>query len=184
MALSKKAQEVVDYMTAEREKFIATANGLSDTQINFKSAEDQWSIRDIFHHIWMVEGLTAKLMANLLQQAVEKQLPADPDPEASMLNSLEAHAESWNRKFQAPERVVPLEAVSLTESIAKMGETRTAILAPLDELCRYDVSSLLYPHPALGPINVYQWLVLMGAHEARHGKQIERIKADALYPAN
>jgi hypothetical protein len=184
MALTKKAQEVVDYMTSEREKFLATADGLSQAQLNFKPAADQWSIREIFHHIWMVEGLTARLMANLLKQAVENNLPQDADPEASVVASLEAHAETLKAKFQAPERVVPIDALALEESIVKMGETRARILAPLDELCRYDVSTLLYPHPALGPINAYQWLLVMGGHEGRHRRQINRLKEDANYPAN
>ncbi len=184
MALTKKAQEVVDYMTQQREKFLATADGLSDAQLNFKPAEDHWSIREIFHHIWMVEGLTSRLMANLLKQAVENNLPADADTEGSVLNSLASHAEKLNGKFQAPERVMPIDAGSLEESITKMGETRAKILQPLDELCKYDVSSLLYPHPALGPIHAYQWLLVMGGHESRHRNQINRIKEDANYPAN
>jgi hypothetical protein len=184
MALSKKAQEVVDYMTAQREEFLATVDGLSDAQLNFKPAADQWSIKEIFHHIWIVEGMTGKLMANLLKQAAENHLPADANPEESVLNSLDAHAEKLASKFQAPERVVPIDALPLAESIVKMGETRAKILEPLDELCKYDVSSLLFPHPALGPINPYQWLMVMGGHEARHRNQINRIKADANYPTN
>jgi uncharacterized damage-inducible protein DinB len=184
MALTKKAQEVVDYINAEREKFLVTVDGLSDAQLNFKPAEDQWSIKEIFHHIWMVEGLTARLMANLLKQAVENKLPEDADTEGSVLHSMDAHAEKLSSKFQAPERVVPIDALPLAESIDKMGETRAKLLQPLDELCRYDVTSMLFPHPALGPINAYQWLLVMGGHESRHRRQISRIKEDAGYPAN
>lgn len=184
MALTKKAQEVVDYMTSQREQFLATADGLSDAQLNFKPAEDHWSIREIFHHIGMVEGLTAKLMANLLKQAVENNLPEDADTEGSVLNSMDSHAEKLGGRFQAPERLVPINAGSLDESITRMGETRAKILQPLNELCKYDVSSLIYPHPALGPINAYQWLLVMGGHESRHRNQINRIKEDANYPAS
>jgi hypothetical protein len=183
MALTKKAQEVVDYMAKQREKLLATAAGLSDAQLNFKPT-DQWSIREIFHHLWNVEGLTAKLMANMLKQAVENNRPEDADPDGSVLNSLEAHAEMFNRKFQAPEILVPVNAVPIEESIAKLSETRAKLLEPLEQLCKYDLSSITYPHPALGPINTYQWLLVMGAHEARHRAQIDRIKEDADYPAN
>jgi hypothetical protein len=31
------------------------------------------------------------------------------------------------------------------------------------------------PHPALGPLNLYQWLIFIGAHEARHADQIREI---------
>ncbi|MEW6125713.1 MAG: DinB family protein [Acidobacteriota bacterium] len=184
MVLTKKAQEVVDYMTREREKFLATAEGLSDAQVNFKPAEEQWSIREIFHHIWLVEGMTAKLMANMLKQATENHLPAEADPDGSVLGSLANHAEKLGTKFQAPERVRPIEALPLADSINKMTETRAKILEPLDALCRYDVSDLQFPHPALGPINTYQWLMVMGGHEARHRKQINRIKESENFPAS
>jgi hypothetical protein len=184
MALTKKAQEVVDFMADQREQFLATADGLSDAQLNFKPTQDHWSIREIFHHIGIVEGLTAKLMANLLKQAVENNLPEDTDTEGSVLDSLDAYAEKLGARFQAPERVLPINAGSLEESIARMAETRTKILQPLDELCKYNVCSLIYPHPALGPIHAYQWLIMMGRHESRHRNQINRIKEDANFPAN
>jgi hypothetical protein len=184
MALTKKAQEVVDFLGAEREKFLATAAGLSEAQLNFKSADDQWSIREIFHHIWLVEGLTARLMANMLKQATENNLPQEADPDGSVLNSLTAHAEKLGNKFQAPERVVPIDALPLADSIVKMGETRAKLLAPLEQLCKYDVTEMVFPHPALGPINSYQWMLVMGGHEARHRRQIDRIKGDANFPAS
>ncbi len=31
------------------------------------------------------------------------------------------------------------------------------------------------PHPALGSLNLYQWLIFIGAHEARHADQIREI---------
>ena len=184
MALTKKAQEVVDYISKQREKFLATAEGVSDGQANFKPSENHWSIRELLHHVCSVEGMTAKLMANMSKQAKENNLPADADPDGSVLNSLESHQQTFKQKFQAPERVVPINALPLAESLCKMNEVRAKLLEPLDELCKYDVSSLQYPHPALGPINAYQWLMVMGAHEARHRAQIERVKEDANYPAN
>jgi hypothetical protein len=182
MALTKKAQEVVEYISRQREKLLATADGLSDAQLNFKPAEDQWSIKEIFHHIWMVEGATARLMANMLKQATENGLPEDTETEASVLNSLEAHTGTFSGKFQAPERLVPINALPLEESIARLGETRAKLVGPLEQLCQYDVSSLVYPHPALGPINTYQWVLVMGGHESRHTAQIKRIKEDANFP--
>ena len=33
------------------------------------------------------------------------------------------------------------------------------------------------PHPVLGPINIYQWALFVGSHEARHALQIREIAA-------
>jgi hypothetical protein len=37
-------------------------------------------------------------------------------------------------------------------------------------------------HPALGPMNVYQWALFIAAHTERHLRQIEGITSDARLP--
>jgi hypothetical protein len=184
MALTKKAQEVVEYLSKQREILLASAEGVSEAQLNFKPAADQWSIKEIFHHLWIVEGATAKLMSIMLKQAVENNLTEETDPEGSVMIGLESLEEALSKKFQAPERFVPIDAVSLEESISKLGETRIKLTDPLEQLCRYDVTQLTYPHPAVGPLDTYQWVMVMGSHEGRHTRQINRVKEDANYPAN
>jgi hypothetical protein len=39
-----------------------------------------------------------------------------------------------------------------------------------------------FPHPALGPLNLKEWLVFHRGHAMDHIQQIERIKAHAAYP--
>jgi hypothetical protein len=34
------------------------------------------------------------------------------------------------------------------------------------------LGALVHPHPVLGPINMYQWIAFVGAHEARHAAQV------------
>jgi hypothetical protein len=44
----------------------------------------------------------------------------------------------------------------------------------LDGVALSDVSA---PHPALGPLNGYQWFLFLAAHEGRHTAQIREITA-------
>ena len=64
----------------------------------------------------------------------------------------------------------------VSDSLARLGETRAALeaLRPLAE--RLDCTRMLYPHPAFGPLNLYQWLAFMGVHQSRHRRQIEALK--------
>jgi hypothetical protein len=39
-----------------------------------------------------------------------------------------------------------------------------------------DAHDARFPHPAWGPLNLYQWLAFVGAHEARHLAQISALK--------
>jgi hypothetical protein len=47
-------------------------------------------------------------------------------------------------------------------------------LRELDGVALSDVSA---PHPALGPLNGYQWFLFLAAHEGRHTAQIREITA-------
>ena len=38
------------------------------------------------------------------------------------------------------------------------------------------------PHPMLGTLDAYQWILLISAHSERHTKQIEEVKADPNFP--
>jgi hypothetical protein len=40
------------------------------------------------------------------------------------------------------------------------------------------------PHPVMGLLDAYQWVLLVSAHAARHTKQIEEVKTSAKFPAS
>jgi len=63
-------------------------------------------------------------------------------------------------------------------------QTRAALRAgvmPGDGLALGDV---IQPHPVLGPINIYQWLLFVGSHETRHTGQVREIAAELSAGAN
>jgi len=39
------------------------------------------------------------------------------------------------------------------------------------------LGDVIYHHPRLGRLNLYQWAVWLGAHEARHTEQVHEISA-------
>jgi len=39
------------------------------------------------------------------------------------------------------------------------------------------LGEVIQPHLVLGPINIYQWLLFVGSHEARHTAQVREIAA-------
>ena len=82
----------------------------------------------------------------------------------------------------APERVRPKGGVSVEDSLAKMRVALAGFADIQPRLEAVDLSEQVFPHPALGPFNAYQWMVLLGEHEDRHRAQIERVKAASGFP--
>ena len=183
MPLSKKIQEIVDRNSHIREKVLGSISDLNEAQLNYKSADSDWSICDIVHHLALTAEANGKLMSNLLKRAREKNLALDPSPEGSEIHAAD---EVFDRiaepRFQAPDRFVPHSHLPVEESLARLTASRARTLEAVEELASYDLSRLTFPHPFAGDLNGYQWMLMAGGHEHRHGEQIKRMKALPDFP--
>lgn len=185
MPLSKKVQELVDAISGYRQALLDSITGLSSAQLDYRSEGSPWSISDILHHLALTDEANAKLTSRMLKQAQALNLPLDSAPDESVLNSLDSYADVLkNTKAQAPEFVVPQSHLPVEESLARLKASREKFLESVDNLAQYDLSQLTYPHPLLGNLNMYQWILIAGGHERRHVGQIGRIKAEADFPKN
>jgi uncharacterized damage-inducible protein DinB len=183
MPLSKKIQEIVDAGSSHRRAVVDSVSGLSAEQLDYKPGEGEWAISDILHHLALTDEANLKLISRMVKQAAALQVAPDPTPDSSEINCLAPHAETIREtKAQAPEFVRPQSHEPAEKSLARLEESRRRFLELVEQLGRYDLSQLKYPHPLLGELNMYQWLVIAGGHERRHAGQIERIKSQPGFP--
>lgn len=174
--MNPKIQEIVDYLDEVRAEIYAAVNDLSQAQLDFKSAPEEWSISEVLSHLQVVEKGLPKLYAMLLKKAEEAGLQAEQD--VSWLSSLDAvKLDVVTEKRTAPERVLPTAGIPKAELFAAMQASRQSLKDALAPAGDYDFSGVKWPHPALGEINLYQWVLFVGKHEKRHLGQIERLKA-------
>ena len=163
-----------------QERFIAAVSNLTEAQANFRPDENQWTIAEIVEHISIVNDGFLRLTHKLLKEA-----ESAPKPTKTDLNlghtSLDENGQQ-REPFQAPERVRPKGGVSVEDSLAKMRVALAGFADIQPRLEAVDLSEQVFPHPALGPFNAYQWMVLLGEHEDRHRAQIERVKAASGFP--
>lgn len=159
-----------------REKLKNTVSGLTDEQANFLSEESggKWTAANIVEHIAIVQEAMTRISAKLLTEAQNRGVKADGAAKISR-NFLQKASEMKDKKFEAPERARPSGKLSITESLAKMEETRRKLedLRPLFE--SVECSDFKFPHPAFGDLTAHEWLALVGGHESRHIRQIENI---------
>jgi hypothetical protein len=183
MPLSKKFQELIDKISRQREKLLASVSGLSEAQFNYKQDKNAWSVCDVLNHVSLVDEANAKLTSIMLKRVLAENPPPDPSPDSSVLHSLEEIFKVMsNSKFQAPEFVAPHAHSSVEDSLARLKNSRERMLSNLEQLDGLDLRGLTHPHPFAGPLNTYQWVLVAGAHEHRHAEQIERIKSQSDFP--
>jgi len=183
--MPRKIQEIVDLISNDRQSLLRSVSGLSEAQLDYRPAADQWSISDLLHHLALADEANVKLSSMMLKQAQEKDLPLDRMPEESVLDCLDRFAPTLqNNKMTAPERVAPKSHLPASESLARLTASREKLLAVITQLGQYELSQVKFPHPLLGELNTYQWMVLAGGHERRHTAQIGRIKSQAEFPTS
>jgi hypothetical protein len=167
--------EIFEMIDKTRNELKQRVSGLTDEEKNFRAGDNEsWSVAEIVEHLVTVEGGVVKLTAKLLTKAEADGIKSDGrlDPPVSFVEQAKSIE---NRKLQAPERIHPQGAQSIDDSLTKLDENRRLLneLRPRIEMT--DSSNTAFPHPFFGNINLYQWLVMIGMHEARHLKQIEGI---------
>jgi len=183
MPLSKKVQELIGAIAQYRQALLDAVSGLNDAQLAYQASDGAWTINDILHHLALTDEANSKLAWRALKHARERGLPVDPTPDASVLNCLdEALAPIRNTRAPAPEFVTPHEHLAAEASITRLHATRARMLETVEQLAEYDLAQLKYPHPLLGELDMYQWILIAGGHEGRHVAQIGRIKAAAGFP--
>ena len=171
---------IADILAASEQaqtRFIAAVSNLTEAQANFRPHENQWTIAEIVEHISIVNDGFLRLTHKLLKEAESAAKPPKADLNLGH-TSLDENGQQ-REPFQAPERVRPKGGVSIEDSLAKMRTSLAGIAEIQPRLEAVDLSEQMFPHPAFGPMNAYQWLILLGEHEDRHRGQIERLKATA-----
>ena len=183
--LSPKAKEVVESISRDRLGLRESVRDLAPEQMDFRPAPGSWSIDDVLHHLALAEEASAKLMAFLHERALKESVGPDPEPDASVVRSIDSILEGVDGadgKASAPDRVTPRSKVEAPLALARLESARSRILESLESLSPFDGRKLTYRHPFFGELDLYQWLLISGWHERRHTRQVERIKSDSGFP--
>jgi hypothetical protein len=172
----RSVPEIYEHIDRTRARLVAAVQGLSDEQQTFRPAPDRWTVAQLVEHLSIVEGNVATLVGKLLGKAEESGAPS-PAPElfADPVSIEEFVERSRVAKYEAPERIRPT-GLPLADSLARLSDSRAALHALRPRIERADGRALRFPHPAWGPLDLYQWLLFVGAHEDRHLAQIEALK--------
>ena len=78
-------------------------------------------------------------------------------------------------KVEAPEEIRPRTDVDAETAWTELEHARAKLRAAFVTGDGLALAEVVQPHPVLGPINIYQWMLFCASHEARHTLQIREI---------
>lgn len=130
----------------------------------------RWSVAEVVEHLRIVEDRTGRLLGNLGTQAET----LGPElSSASTLSSLDRYGLSSPKpRMIAPDAVAPTGAITLAEGLAGLAESRRRLLELVHRVSGRALDEVAAPHPLLGRLSFYQWLLFLAQHEERHSAQI------------
>jgi hypothetical protein len=165
-------------MEQTRDGVIASVKGLSDAQIKWKPAPERWSVEETLEHIVLAEDF---LRANV-EDKMMKAPPGAPDRDYVTIDALVlAAVPDRSHKAHSPEPLVPTGKGTPAETLANFEKSRAKTIAFLQS--GEDLRGHVVTSPPLNqPMDCYEWVIFIGAHSARHTKQIEEVKADPNFP--
>jgi hypothetical protein len=170
----------MSYLHATRKMFLDATANLTPAQWNFKAGPDRWSIAECAEHIAVSEdflwGMAEKLIAG---PPADAEMIAKTKGKDEMLVKM---VPDRTQKFQAPEPIQPKKLLSdPTEYVQRFKVSRDKHIAYIDTT-QDSLRDKVAPHPAAGPLDAYQWILLMAGHTERHTLQILEVKADPNFP--
>jgi uncharacterized damage-inducible protein DinB len=171
---------VVEHLAHSRERLVLTVDGLSAEQRNFRPAKDRWSIADCIEHITVVESGALR--------GIQKALQSQPEPERqSEVRGKEQlimeKVPARKRRVQGPAEVMPQGRWPDFDELLRQFEATRERSVRFSAVTQADLRNHFFPHPFLGLLDCYQWLLLLAAHCERHVRQMEEVKADPGFPA-
>ena len=164
---------LVEQLESSKKGFLDSIAGLTPAEWTFKAAPARWSVAQCAEHLVLAEGFIFSGTQGVLQS------PAVPRPDKS--NSEVDHAfvagvTDRSHKVTAPEQIVPKGKYATPEdAAAAFTEARDKTISyakTTTDALRVHVG----PGPA-GPMDAYQFMLLIAAHSARHTAQIREVEA-------
>jgi hypothetical protein len=166
--------ETMDYVEARRKELLDSIAGVPHDRLSRRASADGWSVAEILEHLRMVEAGVARLISKRAGQARAAGLGEEKSTE-SVLSSFDQHSATLEKGvMQAPATVLPRSDVDISEALEGLEISREALRTAAAAANGLSLGEIKHTHPALGELDLYQWLIFVGQHEGRHRKQIER----------
>ena len=182
--MNSRLEEVLNYLDAERRELREAVELVPAELRDQQPGPDRWSVAQVLQHLVIIEKRIGMGMTKWVADA--KAAGVGPESEtSSVLNSLDlALIADRSRRRNAPEEVRPDGELDAASAWTALEQTRVALRAGVMPADGMALGEVIQPHPVLGPINLYQWLLFVGSHETRHTGQVREIATELKAASN
>jgi len=175
----QEKDDAIQYLKETEAGVLNSIKGLSAAQLNFKPAEDKWSVEDCIKHISAAEKELWAMAEPVLKQ------PVNPDKRAEIKfrdDELIKAVEDRSHKSKTFAVLEPKNSPykTLQEALSAFRKNREKLIAFIRSNPQ-DLRNHILVLP-VGTYDAYQFILLISAHSKRHTAQIDEIKNNSNFP--
>lgn len=169
-----RIEELITYIADRRRDLRAAAESVPRDLWSITPAENRWSVADVLEHLFVVEQRIAALLEKNIAEAKQAGLAHETN-ESSQIEGMRL-----NRYVDRTAKIVsrtplPRAGRSPDAALDALNQSRAVLTTAIQSGDGFALGTLSAPHPAFGPMNFYEWIGFVGAHEGRHAAQIREI---------
>lgn len=178
--LTKKEKRfALDYLQQTKVDLENTIKGLSEDQLNFKPADDRWSIKGCLQHIAAAESGLWQWCEGTIKA------PATPEKRAEVKftdDQIIKMITDRSVKATAPAEMQPDKSPFATaiDALNAFNEARGKLMKYVKST-KEDLRNHIAQAP-MGAVDAYQLILFIGGHSNRHTQQIAEVMADPNFP--
>src|SRR5262245_36280277 len=172
-----RSEEVLRYLDTTRSDLRAAVDSVPSNARNTQPGVDQWSVAQVLDHLAIVHSRVAAGVSKWIAAAKAAGLGPETG-NSSLLGTIPTERiTDRSQKVQAPETILPRSDVDADTAWIELEWASEKLRAAFLSGDGLALEQVIQSHPVLGPINMYQWVLFNGSHEARHTLQIREIAA-------
>lgn len=173
-----RLQDVLAPTESARAELLAVLETLTPAQWEQRARAGGWTVRQLVGHLATVEDGAIRALFRTFRNARAAGLAQETSTE-SLAHSLDyARIPDANTKIEAPAMTLAPDETTVDELRARLAKGREGLRTFCAEADGFALGEPTFPHPVLGPISLYQWVLFIGLHELRHLRQLRGILAD------
>ena len=170
-----RMEEVINYLDRERAALREAIDRVPADLRDKQPGPDRWSVAQVLQHLGIIERRVAIGMSTWVGDASRDAVGPEMET-SSVMNSLPTELiKDRTTRRNAPDEVRPTGDIDAKTAWATLESTREKLRSAFLGGDGLALSAVVQPHPILGPINLYQWMLFVGSHEERHTAQVNEI---------
>lgn len=173
--MHSRIQEVLEYLDTTRSDLGKAVEAVSAERREERPGPNRWSVAEVLEHLNIIEGRVAQMMAGRIAAAKAGGLAPELET-SSILDSVNrAGITDRSQPVTAPEMLRPQSTADASSVWSALQRSRAGLRDAVLAGDGLALGEITHEHPVLGLINLYQWMIFVGSHEARHTAQIREI---------